>query len=93
MYISKRDMGAEAIAATAYTLYAFGIIPETLVGKLAAEMHRRIRKNAVSKPDIYMSDEERLQLEEQTNQDMEGLMLEKAQETQRDVQRQQMFLD
>jgi len=93
MYISGDEMDAEATAATIYSMYALGLIPETLLGKIANNMHRMIKDRAVSRPDKYMPLEEREMLQEQLDQDIDQIYLDKAEEIRRDMKQREMFLE
>jgi hypothetical protein len=52
-----------------------------------------IKKRAVSRPDKYMPLEERIMLQEQLNQNIDQLYLDKAEEVRREMKRREIFLD
>jgi len=93
MYIGPQEMQAEKTIAAVYSLYALGLIPETIVGKVVNNMHNMIKKRAVSRPDKYMPLEERIMLQEQLNQNIDQLYLDKAEEVRREMKRREIFLD
>jgi len=93
MYIDEGDMELETTAAIIYSMYALGLIPESILGKVANNMHNSVKKRAVSKTDKFMSWEEREQLQENLEVDIDKMTLDKAKKIQEELKRREIFLD